>query len=233
MVAGVLTIVGAYLWGSIPSAYLVGRYLKGVDIRETGSGSVGATNLMPHAGKLAAFFLGTFDCVAKGTLPVLLAKLLDLSLTEQVLTGLAAIAGHNWSPYIKFSGGRGVATGIGVMLGFFMWGELLILAVVLGLFGAVVLGETGLFTLVSLLLLPLLAYFFDRPPEVIYMTLGIGGLILFKRLVANWEAPSGEVPLHRVLLYRVMWDRDQRHKPQWLERRGGVEERGSAGDAAD
>lgn len=227
MASSALMIIGAYLWGSIPSAYIVARYAKGIDIRGYGSGNVGATNLMGQMGVLAGFVLGSFDCVVKGTFPVLLAKLLGLSLTSQALVGLAAIAGHNWSPYIQFTGGRGVATAIGVLVGFLMWKEFLILTGVLGGLGRLVFGETGLSTLLSLVTLPVLALLFDQPREVVLMTLGIGFLLVLKRLVANWDPPARGIPLWRVMLNRFVWDRDVPRKGQWVGRRPGGKEGGS------
>ena len=219
MLDAVVFIVAAYLWGAVPTAYLVSRYLKGIDIREYGSGNVGAANVMAHVGKRTGFLLGSFDCLAKGTLPVALANLLDQSHAVQAGTGLAAIAGHNWSPYLRFTGGRGVATAVGVVLGAFMWQEFLILTVVMGVLGHLIFRETGFWTFISMLLLPVLAFLFDRPPEILYMTLGIGALLMLKRLTANWELPLGEHPLITVMANRVFWDRDVPKKIQWTGRR--------------
>ena len=219
MLAATLIILGAYLWGAVPSAYLVARYLKGVDIREFGSGNVGATNVMHHVGRWAGFSLGTFDCLAKGALPVLVARLLDQSVAVQVTVGLVAIVGHSWSPYLRFTGGRGVATAIGVVLGSFMWPEFLILTVVMGGFGRLLFSDMGFWTLVSMLLLPALAFIFNRPVEVLYMSLAIGLLLMLKRLTANWEPPPGEYPLIKVMAYRVVWDRDVPKQVQWTSRR--------------
>lgn len=233
MVTSVFVIIGAYLWGSIPSAYIVARYAKGIDIRGYGSGNVGATNLMGQMGVLTGLALGSFDCVVKGTLPVLLAKLLGLSLTSQALVGLAAIAGHNWSPYIRFTGGRGVATAIGVLVGFLMWKEFLILTGVLGGLGRLVLRETGLATLLSLVMLPVLALLFGQPHEVVLMTLGIGFLLVLKRLVANWNPPARGIPLWRVMLNRFLWDRDAPRTSKRVGRRPRRKRGGQSVDAAN
>lgn len=219
MLIPILLIVGSYLWAAIPTAYLVARYRKGIDIRRYGSGNMGATNVMTHVGKRTGFLLGTFDCLGKGTLPVVAANLMDQSLAVQAGAGLAAIAGHNWSPYVGFTGGRGVATAIGVVFGFQMWYEFLILAFVMGAIGLLLFRETGFWTFMSMLALPVLAFIFDRPPEVLYMTLGIGGLLVLKRLTANWERPTSQYPLANILVYRVLWDRDVPKKAEWTRRR--------------
>ena len=219
-----LFIVGAYLWGAVPSSYLAGRYLKGIDIRRYGSGNVGAANLMTHVGRRTGFLVGTFDCLAKGALPVALAKAFDAGDAVQAGAGLAAIMGHSWSPYIRFTGGRGVATAIGVLFGSLMWPEFLIMTVVMGGIGRLAFRETGLWTFISLLALPVLAFVFDRPPEILAMTLGIGILLLAKRLTANWERPVSGYPLVQVLAYRALWDRDVPRNVQWTGRRPTGEE---------
>ena len=117
---GLLSLLLGYLLGSIPSGYLAGRWCKGIDLRELGSGSTGATNVLRQVGKGPALVVFVID-VAKGAIAVLLAG----SLTEgaalsdwlQVLAGLAALAGHIWPVWLGFKGGKAVATGLGMFLG--------------------------------------------------------------------------------------------------------------------
>ena len=233
MLEGVPYVAGAYLWGAVPTAYLVGRYVKGIDIREYGSGNVGATNVMTHVGVRIGFLLGTFDCLAKGTLPVVAAKLLDQSLAIQVTMGLVAMAGHSWSPYLRFTGGRGVATAVGVVLGMAMYWEFLVLTVVMGAIGRLIFRESGLWTFISMFLLPVLAYLFSRPTELFYMTLAIGLLLTMKRLTANWEPVSGEYSLMRVALNRALWDRDVPKRVAWTRRHPIPKTEGLSGDSGD
>lgn len=221
-----LIIAGAYLWGAVPSAYLAGRFLKGIDIRDYGSGNVGAANVGEHVGRWTGIGLGAFDMLGKGTLPIVVARLLDQSLAAQGAVGAAAIAGHNWSPYIRFTGGRGIATAMGALVGLSMWLELLTVAVLFGWIGRSIYRETGLWTLVSMVVVPLLAYVYGRPEELVYATVGFGALIALKRLTANWEMPRGEHGLARVLTYRLTWDRDVPRKAQWTARRPPTERRG-------
>jgi len=112
-----------YLLGSIPSGYLAGRWLKGVDIRTLGSGSTGATNVLRQIGKAPALVVFLVD-VLKGTVAVLLAKavLQPLGISPEsdwwvVATGLAALAGHIWPVWLRWHGGKAVATGLGMLLG--------------------------------------------------------------------------------------------------------------------
>ena len=117
------TLLCGYLLGSIPSGYLAGRWLQGVDIRSLGSGSTGATNVLRQFGKGPALVVFLVD-VLKGTLAVLLAKawLQPLGIDASsdwwvVASGLAALAGHIWPIWLKGRGGKAVATGLGMLLG--------------------------------------------------------------------------------------------------------------------
>ena len=222
MATTALIILAAYLWGGIPSSYLVARYLKGIDIREYGSGNVGASNVSEHIGIRIGFLLGTFDCLGKGALPVVVLWLMDQSMAVRVAAGLAAVTGHNWSPYIRFTGGRGVATAIGVILGFLMWKEFLVGAAILGIIGRLLTKDLGFWTFVAMLALPVLAYVFEEPPErvyMVYMGIGIALILILKRLTSNWERPRGDYPLLHVLAFRLLWDRDVPRKKEWTGRR--------------
>ena len=218
MATSILLIVGAYLLGAIPSAYLLARHVKGIDIRQHGSGNMGATNVMNHVGMLSGWLLGAFDCVVKGSLPVFVGGLLDVGLDVRVGAGLAAIAGHNWSPYVRFTGGRGVATTVGVLFGFslwpdfLMWREFLILGVLMGGFGRLLFRDTGFWTLLAMITLPVLALLFEQPAPIVYMGIGIPALLMLKRLTGNWEMPSGGHSVPGVLVNRALWDRDVRQK---------------------
>ena len=105
-----------YMLGSTPSGYLAGRWLKGIDLRDCGSGSTGATNVLRNVGKGPALVVFLLD-VGKGALAVLLAKHFGLGNWIQVLAGLAALAGHIWPVWLGWKGGKAVATGLGMFLG--------------------------------------------------------------------------------------------------------------------
>lgn len=108
-------IAVAYLVGGIPWGLLLGRWFRGVDIRAYGSGKTGATNAARTLGWRISGLVFVLD-VLKGVVAVLLARwVTDLPLVES-LAGMAAILGHCFSPYIRFGGGRGVATGAGATL---------------------------------------------------------------------------------------------------------------------
>ena len=108
-------VILSYFIGAIPLGLLLGKLLKGVDIREYGSGKIGATNVLRTVGLPAAAATFVFD-LGKGASAVYIARALADSQTVEALAALAALAGHNWSIFIRFSGGRGIATGIGGLM---------------------------------------------------------------------------------------------------------------------
>ena len=113
---GFFSLLLGYLLGSIPSGWLAGRWLKGIDLRELGSGSTGATNVLRQVGKGPALVVFLID-VGKGATAVLIARALGLGDWIQVLAGLTALAGHIWPVWLGFKGGKAVATGLGMFLG--------------------------------------------------------------------------------------------------------------------
>jgi len=111
----VLGVIVAYLLGSIPFAYIAGRLIKGIDIRQVGGGNAGALNTMREVGTVAGFGV-LFADIAKGVLAVLIAQWLGLSLIFVFIAGFAAVVGHNWPVFLHFRGGKGAATTLGVLL---------------------------------------------------------------------------------------------------------------------
>jgi acyl phosphate:glycerol-3-phosphate acyltransferase len=123
--AGGLLLVLAYLLGAIPTGYLIGKYLKGIDIREHGSGSTGATNVLRTLGKTAGIAVLVIDLL-KGMASIAVAKGIYTASFNPfpeswkawliTLAGLAAVIGHSKSIFLNFSGGKSVATSLGVLL---------------------------------------------------------------------------------------------------------------------
>ena len=113
----------AYLLGSIPTGLIVVRFTKGLDIRQHGSGNVGATNVYRIGGKLPGLFVLVVDLL-KGWAPVTVVAGQAIALGAgisaewvKILLGTAAVSGHIWNPFLQFKGGKGVATALGVLLG--------------------------------------------------------------------------------------------------------------------
>ena len=129
VLAIVLLLLAAYLLGSIPTGYVIARWLKGIDIRQYGSGGTGATNVLRTVGRGAAIAVLIID-MFKGLLAVLLAGALWPSILAlapalapqwqawvMMLAGLMALLGHSKSVWINFTGGKSAASGLGVLLG--------------------------------------------------------------------------------------------------------------------
>ena len=111
----IFAIIIGYLLGSIPSAYIVARLATGKDIRQMGGGNVGGLNVHREVGAWPAFAVGIVD-LSKGTAAVAIAYwLLDLSPVFVLLAGLAAVIGHNWMVWLRFSGGKGMGVTIGAL----------------------------------------------------------------------------------------------------------------------
>ena len=116
-------LCGAYLLGAFPTGILMGRLVKGVDVRQHGSGNVGATNVYRVVGKFPGLLVLVID-TAKGWFPVAVmvswigpdGRGLPIE-TIRIFFGMAAVAGHIWNPFLQFQGGKGVATALGVLLG--------------------------------------------------------------------------------------------------------------------
>ncbi len=114
MVLSILVLAMAYVLGSVPVGYLIGR-LHGTDVRDHGSGNIGTTNVLRLFGTKWAILVLLMD-VGKGYLACALATYLGVPGEIIALSGLAAIAGHNWSVFLRFAGGKGAATTAGVFL---------------------------------------------------------------------------------------------------------------------
>jgi glycerol-3-phosphate acyltransferase PlsY len=110
-----LVVLIGYVFGSLPTAYLFGRFIKGKDIRQIGDENAGAANTYRELGPAAGILVGIVDA-AKGAAVILIAQAANMSQTVVLFAGLAAVIGHNWPVFLGFRGGRGVSTTIGILL---------------------------------------------------------------------------------------------------------------------
>jgi len=114
----IVGIILSYLIGSIPTAYIFGKMIKGIDIRQHGSGNIGATNVFRVLGKKPGIIVLLLD-IFKGVIAVVLVSDF-LGLTEvihRVILAVMVVCGHNWTVFLKFKGGKGIATSFGVLIG--------------------------------------------------------------------------------------------------------------------
>lgn len=214
----VLLIVGAYVIGSIPSAYIAGRILRGIDIRKHGSGTVSGTNVWHSVSRWAMFPVGIFD-ILKGMAPVGIAYLTGMTLLgdpilAQGLVGLAAIAGHSWSVFIGFSGGRGIATMMGVLFVIAPW-ELLVF-IVLWVLCILLFRNSPLGAIIAIASLPVASWAIGEPVVLTYILIAVLFLMMAKRIMAN----PGELVTDwkRVVVYRLLLDRDIPDRSAWIYR---------------
>ncbi len=159
-------LVLAYLLGSFPTAYIAGRIVCGEDIRQMGDGNMGAQNAFRLFGPRVGLSVGLIDFL-KGVTAVSLAQLADMSVPVILLSGMLAVAGHNWPVFLHFRGGRGEATTIGVLLVVVTWPML-----IAGLVSLLTLLKTKNVTIASVplfALLPFLGWIFHvRGIYIIY-----------------------------------------------------------------
>lgn len=183
---GIFTIAAGYLLGSIPFGYLIVRWQRGVDVRATGSGSIGATNVMRNLG-LAGFIPTLALDAGKGLGAVLLAK--ELTKPAQVhsvwvaAAGVAAILGHCFPVWLKFRGGKGVATGLGAFITLVP----LPIGAALAIFGFVVAltRYISLGTIVAATAFPVLVYTLNHAPAPIVVAAAVGAAIVIVKHRVN------------------------------------------------
>ncbi|MCX8027513.1 MAG: glycerol-3-phosphate 1-O-acyltransferase PlsY [Thermodesulfovibrionales bacterium] len=204
-----LIILASFLIGSIPTGLIIAK-TKGIDIRKVGSKNIGATNVLRTVGKKEALFTLIGD-ISKGIIPVVVTKLLFSDISTQVfeinlfdktyllkglstlqgIAGLSAVLGHNFSVFLGFRGGKGVATGIGMILGYVPHAGLL--TITAWLFTLRWSGISSLSALVSFALTPVFVFFIDKSPEKILFASILAVLIFIshrsniKRLIEGKE----------------------------------------------
>jgi len=184
-----LWIAGAYLLGSIPTGLLLGK-LYGIDVRKEGSGNIGATNLYRTVGRKVGLWTLLGDCL-KGMLPVLVAWKLGMAEPMQAWIGLAAFCGHVFSVFLRFKGGKGVATALGVYLALAPLAVLGALAVFILL--VLIWRYISLGSIVAAAVMPLIIYFRPHSNELLAATALISVIVIvkhhtnIKRLLAGSE----------------------------------------------
>jgi glycerol-3-phosphate acyltransferase PlsY len=171
-------MIVSYFIGSIPTGYLTARLLKGVDIRTIGSGGTGATNVRRVAGKRWAVFVTVLDML-KGVFALLFTAVATGALPWGLaLSGFAAVMGHNYPVWLKFKGGKGVATTYGVM--FFLWPyESFAVTLLSGAVWYFVMTSTryvSLASLLSLLSFPLFFWMLSAPFPFIFISIVLAAL---------------------------------------------------------
>jgi glycerol-3-phosphate acyltransferase PlsY len=193
----ILPVLISYLIGAVPFGLLFTRLFSGTDVRSVGSGNIGATNVLRAAGKKAAVLTLLADAL-KGYLPVFIIHLMFGDDVTTALAAAAAILGHNFPVYLKFKGGKGVATSFGVVLAVSPWIGLICLSA--WLIAAILWRYSSLSALIAFACYPLLTFLTSPPPARPYgvLSLFVFGMIYYrhreniKRLLAGTESKIGK-----------------------------------------
>ena len=188
-----ILILFGYLLGSIPTGYLLGM-LAGVDVTKAGSGNVGATNVARVLGRWQGGLTLIADA-AKGLIPVVVAMQSGASLGATVLAGTAAFVGHLYPIFLKFRGGKGVATALGVFIALAPLAALILLVV----FSLTALTSriVSLGSMVTAAMAPLVLWLLHYPPSVIGVAAFIGAAIIFRHRSNIYRLINGSEPRFR------------------------------------
>ena len=176
MILFFILFILAYLVGSIPNALWIGKMFKNIDVRDFGSGNVGATNAARVLGWKLGVMVLLFDAF-KGMIFIIIARKFGLSDIYVVLIGLAAILGHSYSIYLKFKGGKAVATSLGVML--VLIPKVIIILVIVFLLIVIFSGYVSLASISVACLLPILTYIMYNN-IIVLLSLAVGILVIWR-----------------------------------------------------
>ena len=221
--------MAAYLLGSIPTAFIIGKLVKGIDIRRYGSGNLGGGNVIQHVGKKWFVPQMVSDALVKGAGTIWFSVyVVGIDWNSPWLIGppMLVLAGNNWSPFLKMQGGRGLGVAVGTLLAF----SPAILGIVMAIYfgGYLLTRGAGIWALAALLALPVLFFVFPSGLKMadgltmIWYSLGVLGLVVLKRLSSNWTPLPSGMPRSRVFFNRLVWDRDVDDRSQWVERIPGA-----------
>ena len=215
------TVIGAYLLGAVPAAYLIAKWARGIDLRQHGSGNVGASNVITVVSKRWGIAVIAFDLL-KGMVAVYMARWIGLDIVQQVAAGLATIVGHNWSVFLRFSGGRGGLSIAGVVIALapLLGLSLLAFTLIFGLFRQMALGM-----ILAAAALPVSSWFLGQPLGITEqpLPLSLGFLAIFlvtivRRLTVPRAAIAASVSTPELLFNRLLFDRDIRDRETWIHR---------------
>lgn len=222
LVQTILMVIAGYLVGSIPAAYLVTRWRRGLDIRKHGSGNVGAANTLTVVGKRWSIFVSIFD-IGKGALMIWFTQLAGLGVAAQVAVGVATVIGHDWPVFLRFQGGRGVFTTLGVITILAPW--LGLIAVICPYLFFAPFRQLALGVAVVMVLLPILSALASRSlgvAEPATVTVGMVLLMLvmaLRRLTPPRSPISKDVPFLKLMVYRLLFDRDIKDRNEWINQK--------------
>ena len=223
------TLIGlwavAYLIGAVPVSYVMGRVLGGIDLRQHGSGNVGASNFASQMGRKWWLPIAVID-MARGAGPILVGQY-ALGLSHMgwwlMLTPLFTILGNNWSPFLRFTGGRSVGAWAGGILG--ISPPFFALGLALYVLGWRITRRSAEWLLAVMIALPVMAIAWPErwllvggSEQMAVFAASGAVMILAKRLASNGQPPPADVPRSTVMFNRLLRDRDIADRDEWLAR---------------
>lgn len=229
----ILLIVAAYLLGSVPVSYLVAK-ARGIDLRQQGTAQVGGGNLWRMTSWKCGLPVIAFD-FAKGMFMVWAAYALELNVAQQVIVGLAVIAGHNWPVFLCFHGGRGIFTTMGIVIILPLLNSVTIWPLVIGIgiavVGTILIHSSPLPVFIGIVSMPVTNGIFGAEPIVTQGYLAILLIIILKRLAAESSSTTLKVSKSQLLFNRLLFDRDIRDRQLWMYRKPALKKKARGGRA--
>ncbi len=220
----IILLIAGYLLGSVPASLLVAR-ARGIDLRHQGTLQVGAGNVWRTTSHRLGLTVGIFD-FCKGAAMVLFAFWLGLDPTRQLAIGLAVVVGHNWPVFLRFHGGRGVATSGGIILvmpfvnGQPIWGVLAYFVILIA--AMMRYHSSPLAVLIGIALQPVATAATGGAFSLSMAYTALLLIIVLKRLTAQASPESRTVGFWQLMANRLIWDRDIADRSAWVSRQHGV-----------
>jgi glycerol-3-phosphate acyltransferase PlsY len=217
----IVLIVCGYLLGSIPMSLLAAR-ARGIDLRKHGTHQLGAGNLWRTTSAKLGLTVGIFD-FGKGAIMMWIASAIGLDAGQQMAAGLGAVVGHNWPIFVRFHGGRGAATSLGIVIFNPVLNDVSPWPSVIGVGAVVVLTilirSSAVPVLIGAVSLPVTTAIFHDEVAVITAYLAMVLILVIKRLTAQPVPEDIKIGKGQLILNRLLFDRDIRDRMAWMRRK--------------
>jgi glycerol-3-phosphate acyltransferase PlsY len=235
MITWIILIAAAYLLGSVPMSYLAGKS-RGIDLRKHGTQQVGGGNLWRTTSRKLGLAVGIYDLL-KGMGMVAIGWWQGLDAGQQLVVGLATMVGHNWPLFLKFHGGRGISTLLGIVIilpllnDISLWPSIIAAGFVALM--TIMFRSSPLPVLISVTSLPVTSWIFGAEEPVIMAYLATFLVVVIKRLTAQASPESATIGTGRLLMNRLIWDRDIADRTAWVRRKLDVDKELENDQSAD
>ncbi|MBN1176799.1 MAG: glycerol-3-phosphate acyltransferase [Dehalococcoidales bacterium] len=221
MITWIVLIIVSYIIGSIPFSSLAARS-RGIDLRKHGTMQVGAGNLWRTTSRKLGLTVGVFDFF-KGILMVLISWRVGLDAGQQLAVGLAVVVGHNWPVFLRFHGGRGIATSLGIIIimplinDITPWATIAFFAI--AIIVIIFTRRTPVPILIGMIVLPIASAISREPLSLTMGFVAMVLIIIVKRLTAQPATEARNIGMGRLILNRFLFDRDISDRTTWVHRK--------------